>query len=158
MHASHMGKNHFVPWNKKLVKGKIDEDKKCLAKLYIKVQRHTSSAEIQTAAFWGEKRAEMKKRFKEDTQNTTVGKRNTATVLWHWCCSVCFGFCPQGSPKAQRMCMWRCYGFFAKISLISLPSLHHTKHTTSSTRMVNRSVCCTKTQSFKVQGQLDVLV
>lgn len=38
---------------KKLVKGKIDEDRKCLAKLYIKAQRHTSSAEIHTAADGG---------------------------------------------------------------------------------------------------------
>lgn len=48
--------------------GKIDEDRKCLAKLYIKAYRHTSSAEIQAAAYLG-RRGQKLKSFEKDTQN-----------------------------------------------------------------------------------------
>ena len=55
-----------MPCNEKLVKGKIDEDRKRFAKLYIKAQRHTLSAEVQTAARAEDKRMEIKTKFEVD--------------------------------------------------------------------------------------------
>lgn len=54
--------------------GKIDEDRKCLAKLYIKAYRHTSSAEIQAAAYLG-RRGQKLKSFEKDTKWTTVERK-----------------------------------------------------------------------------------
>lgn len=55
---------------KKLVKGKIDEDRKCLAELYIKAWRHTSSAELQTAAAHGGRGGQKpRKVWRKKTQN-----------------------------------------------------------------------------------------
>lgn len=57
---------------KKLVKGKIDGDRKCLAKLDIKAQHHTLPAETDCSIL-RERRARMKNVLKKN-HKTPLGK------------------------------------------------------------------------------------